>query len=53
MSRPNELTFFDDAEDDTLAALVMDLAAQLHIERHLASIYFQALSCMLPTDIFN
>lgn len=34
MSRPDELTFFDDAEDDTLAALVMDLAAQLHIERH-------------------
>ena len=33
MSRPDELTFFDDAEDDTLAALVMDLAAQLHIER--------------------
>ena len=33
MSRRDEITFFDDAEDDTLAALVMDLAAQLHIER--------------------
>jgi hypothetical protein len=33
MTKPDELTFFDDAEDDVLAALVMDLAAQLHIER--------------------
>ena len=33
MSKPTELTFFDDAENDVLAALVMDLAAQLHIER--------------------
>ncbi|MEM7444211.1 MAG: hypothetical protein AAF414_12875 [Pseudomonadota bacterium] len=33
MSGRDELTFFDNAEIDTLAALVMDLAAQLHIER--------------------
>ena len=33
MSKPSELTFIDDAGGDVLAALVMDLAAQLHIER--------------------